>query len=67
MRMNIEIDEALLENVMERSKAKTKREAVHLALKTYQKILAQRDMLSLRGKVVWEGNLDEMRADRTFD
>jgi Arc/MetJ family transcription regulator len=62
MRTNIDIDDKLLEDVMERSKAKTKREAVEMALITYRRILAQRDLLELKGKVKWEGNLDEMRS-----
>ena len=62
MRTNIDIDDKLLEDVMERSKAKTKKEAVEMALITYRRILAQRDLLELKGKVKWEGNLDEMRS-----
>jgi len=64
MRTNIEIDDELINDVMERSKAKTKKEAVEMALKTYRRILAQRDLVELRGKIKWEGDLDEMRSNR---
>lgn len=63
MRTNIEIDDELLAYIMEKSKSKTKKEAVDLALRAYKRILAQQGMLELRGKIKWEGNLDEMRAD----
>lgn len=63
MRTNIEIDDDLLRNIMHRSKITTKREVVETALKTYLRILAQRDLLELKGKVNWEGNLDELRSN----
>jgi Arc/MetJ family transcription regulator len=64
MRTNINLDDDLVDYVMEHSKAKTKKEAVELALKAYKKLLAQRGMLGLMGKVKWEGDLDETRTDR---
>ena len=63
MRTNIEIDDDLLKDVMNRSKVTTKREVVEIALKVYLRILAQRDLLELKGKVRWEGNLDDMRQN----
>lgn len=64
MRTNIDIDDELLSYVMERSKAKSKKEAIDMALREFRRILAQRAIVELRGKIKWDGNLDEMRADR---
>jgi Arc/MetJ family transcription regulator len=65
MRTNIDIDDDLLADVMERSEAKTKKEAVEMALQLFRRMLAQRDLLELRGKVKWDGDLDELRGANT--
>ncbi len=65
MRTNIDIDDDLLADVIERSEAKTKKEAVEMALQLFRRMLAQRDLLELRGKVKWDGNLDELRSSNT--
>ncbi|MCZ8215338.1 MAG: type II toxin-antitoxin system VapB family antitoxin [Cyclobacteriaceae bacterium] len=65
MRTNIDIDDDLLADVMERSEAKTKKEAVEMALQLFRRMLAQRDLLELRGKVKWDGDLDELRDAST--
>lgn len=65
MRTNIDIDDDLLADVMERSETKTKKEAVEMALQLFRRMLAQRDLLELRGKVRWDGNLDELRSSNT--
>jgi Arc/MetJ family transcription regulator len=65
MRTNIDIDDDLLADVMERSEAKTKKEAVEMALQLFRRMLAQRDLLELRGKVKWYGDLDELRDAST--
>jgi Arc/MetJ family transcription regulator len=65
MRTNIDIDDDLLADVMERSDAKTKKEAVEMALQLFRRMLAQRDLLELRGKVKWDGDLDELRDAST--
>lgn len=65
MRTNIDIDDDLLADVMEKSQAKTKKEAVEMALQLFRRMLAQRDLLELRGKVKWNGDLDELRGANT--
>jgi Arc/MetJ family transcription regulator len=65
MRTNIDIDDDLLADVMERSEAKTKKEAVEMALQLFRRMLVQRDLLELRGKVKWVGDLDELRDAST--
>ena len=62
MRTNININDDLLEKAMKVSKAKTKKEAVERGLRALIKQAAREDMRQLRGKVDWEGDLEEMRS-----
>lgn len=61
MRTNIEIDVTLMDQALKLSQLKTKKEVVHQALEHYVKRLKRLKMLALRGKVEWEGDLNEMR------
>ena len=67
MRTNIEIDDQLMEKAMKLSNASTKKETVEQALKALIRREQQRKILKLKGKVVWEGNLAEMRYDHPLD
>ncbi len=62
MRTNIVIDDALMKEVLELTGVATKREAVELALRTLAKLRKQENIRKFRGKLQWEGNLDEMRG-----
>ena len=64
MRTNIVIDDKLMRDVLKTTGLKTKREAVELGLRTLLRLGQQAELRSLRGKIKWEGNLDEMRRDR---
>jgi Arc/MetJ family transcription regulator len=64
MRTNIEINDELLADIMKMSNAKSKKEAVEQALISYRRYLSKLALLDLRGKVKWEGDLDEMRSSR---
>ncbi len=67
MRTNIEIDDKLLGQVMRKSGAKTKREAVDSSLRIALRLQKQGDAIrSLRG-IGWEGDLEAMRAPRHFE
>ncbi len=63
MRTNIVINDELMKQVLEKTGIKTKREAVEEGLKLLLKRSAQQEILKLRGKIKWEGNVDEMRRD----
>ena len=63
MRTNIEIDDQLMQKAMQLSNTKTKKETVEQALKALIQREQQRKILKLKGSVVWEGNLAEMRND----
>ena len=63
MKKQIEVDEQLLATAKKSFPQKTDGEIVEVAL---QKIIsytqAVSELLKLKGKVKWEGNLDEMRT-----
>ena len=63
MRTNIVIDDKLMKDTLRATGLKTKREAVELGLRTLLRLRQQEDIRRLRGKLVWQGDLDAMRAD----
>jgi len=63
-RTNIELEDKLVEEGMKVFKCKTKKELVHLALQELLKKEKRKEILQLRGKVKWEGNLDIIRRSR---
>ncbi len=64
MRTNIDIDDRLMREAMRRSGARTKRAAVEAGLKLLAETHAQGSIRRLRGKVVWEGDLNQSRLAR---
>ncbi|MBS0211578.1 MAG: type II toxin-antitoxin system VapB family antitoxin [Proteobacteria bacterium] len=64
MRTNIVIDDELMRSALKASGAKTKREAVELGLRTLLRLKKQQQGKSLRGRVNWQGNLEQMRLDK---
>ncbi len=68
MRTNIEIDDELLRDVMRKTGAKTKREAVEQSLRTALRLKEQAEAVrGLRGIGVWEGDLEKSRLSRFAD
>jgi len=64
MRTNIVIDDTLMADVLRLTGLKTKREAVELGLRTLVRLEKQGAIRRYRGKLAWEGDLDEMRSGR---
>jgi Arc/MetJ family transcription regulator len=64
MRTNIVIDDVLMRDALKATGLKTKREAVEMGLRTSLRLRKQEDVRKFRGKLHWEGNLDEMRNDK---
>lgn len=64
MRTNIDIDDRLMRRAMKSSGARTKKAAVEAALRLLADTYAQGSIRRLRGKIHWEGNLEESRASR---
>jgi Arc/MetJ family transcription regulator len=65
MRTNIEIDDRVLHEAQELIGARTKREAVDVALRELVARHRRIGVLDLRGRVRWEGDLDESRSGRS--
>jgi Arc/MetJ family transcription regulator len=64
MRTNIVIDDKLMSVALRTSGLKTKKEVVEEGLKLLVKVKNQSKLKKLRGKLKWEGNLEEMRLDK---
>jgi Arc/MetJ family transcription regulator len=62
MRTNIVIDEKLMADALKASGCTTKKEAVEQGLKLLVRRSHQQKIRKLRGKIRWEGNLEEMRG-----
>ena len=64
MRTNIDIDDELMAEALKASGCKTKKAAVEEGLRLLVRTRRQGRIRALRGKLRWEGSLDEMRRDR---
>ena len=62
MRTNIVIDDQLMAEALKASGYKTKKEAVEQGLKLLVQRSKQQEIRQLRGRVKWEGDLNEMRS-----
>ena len=62
---NIVLDDNFIERAQKLTGLKTKREVVQEALRTLILLREQAGLRSLRGKLKWEGDLDEMRENRS--
>ena len=63
-RTNIVLDETLVGKAKRMTGFKTTRQVVNHALKELVRHRRQREILKLKGKIDWKGNLDSMRASR---
>jgi predicted nucleic acid-binding protein/Arc/MetJ family transcription regulator len=64
MRTNIVIDDGLIQKAMRATGLRTKRAVVEAGLLLLIQVKAQTGIRRLRGKIKWEGDLNEMRASR---
>ena len=64
MRTNIEIDDRLMREAMRLSGASTKKAAVEAGLKLLIQTRSQAGIRRWRGKIQWEGDLNESRLGR---
>lgn len=63
MRTNIVIDDDLMDEALKVSHLKTKKDAVEEGLKLLVQRKKQESIKNLRGKLLWKGDLEEMRTD----
>ena len=64
MRTNIDIDEGLMRKAMRNSGRRTKKATVEAGLRLLVDTHSQGAIRRLRGKVRWEGNLEQSRRGR---
>lgn len=63
MRTNIVIDDQLMSRALKAGGYRTKKSAVEAGLRLLIQRHSQEKLRKLRGKIKWEGNLEESRLD----
>ena len=66
MLTNIEIDDRLMRKAMQQSGKRTKKATVEAGLRLLVETYGQADIRKFRGKVRWEGNLEQSRQGRVL-
>jgi Arc/MetJ family transcription regulator len=61
MRTTLNLDDEVIKAAMKVSKGWTKTEVVNEALRRFARARSRRQLLDLRGKVEWIGDLDALR------
>ncbi|WP_416397420.1 type II toxin-antitoxin system VapB family antitoxin [Allohahella sp. A8] len=64
MRINVVIDDQLMAEALKATGYATKEEAVEQGLKLLVQLSKQQGLRKLRGKIKWEGDLDDMPSNR---
>ena len=64
MRTNIVLEDKLIERAQKLTGIKTKREVVHEALRLLILLKEQVGVRTMRGKLPWDGNLNDQRQSR---
>jgi Arc/MetJ family transcription regulator len=67
MRTNIVIDDELMKKGIQYTGLRTKKELVNYALRELIQRKERKEILRLKGKLHWEGDLEEMRRSRFDD
>lgn len=64
MKISIVIDDQLIAEALKATSLLTKKEVIEAGLKALIRFSKQAEIRKLRGKLKWEGGLDEMRTQR---
>jgi Arc/MetJ family transcription regulator len=65
MRTNVVLDDDLMARALEAGEGyRTKKSAIEAGLRLLVQMDCQQKLRKLKGKVRWEGNLEEMRRDK---
>ncbi len=67
MRICIVLDEELIQRAMQLTGIETKRGVIEAALRLLIRLHERPEVRALRGKLHWEGDLDELRKTRGDD
>lgn len=63
MRTNVVIDDKLMARALRSSGCRTKRSAIESGLRLLVQMESQKKLRKLRGRITWDGDLEEMRRD----
>jgi Arc/MetJ family transcription regulator len=63
MRTNVVIDDELMKTALKASGLDTKKDAIEAGLKLLVNFSRQKSIRQFRGRLKWDGNLDDMRLD----
>ena len=63
MRTNVVIDDKLMSRALRSSGCRTKRSAIESGLHLLVQVNSQKKLRTLKGKITWDGDLEEMRRD----
>lgn len=63
MRTNVVIDDDLMERVRKLGGFATKKGAIEAGLRLLLQVEGQKKLRKLKGRIQWEGDLEEMRGD----
>lgn len=63
MRTNVVIDDRLMKRAIRLSGCRTKRSAIESGLRLLVQVNSQKKLRDLKGKIAWDGDLEEMRRD----
>jgi Arc/MetJ family transcription regulator len=66
MRTNIVLDDQLIERARQLTGIRTKRELIHEALRMLIQLREQGDVRQLRGRLHWQGDLEQMRLSHSI-
>jgi Arc/MetJ family transcription regulator len=66
-RTTVALDDALVRKARKLTGIKTTQELLNHALQELVRLRKQREILNLRGRIHWEGDLDSLRASRQFE
>ncbi len=64
MRTTLNLDDDALAAAMQYAEGRTRTEVINEALRLYARKRKLRELLDLRGKVAWEGDMDALRGRR---
>ena len=62
MRTNIDLDDQLITKALKYSEFTTKKDVVNAALHDFVEKYAKLELLKMKGSMIWEGDLEEMRT-----
>ena len=63
MRTNVVIDDKLMSRALRSSGCRTKRSVIESGLRLLVQISSQKKLRCLKGKIAWDGHLEDMRRD----